>query len=162
MEIFLLLVIITLVIIFHTTYSSKFKRLHEHMNHMQRELAKVMQAEKPLEESKITSEKKEEVIIPAKKIIPPVIQEEKIIEKKEEIQPVIIPQKEEQEPVKVKIAAIENPQVIQQQSVQPAKPSWWEDFKERNPDLEKFIGENLLSKIAITILVLGIAFFVKY
>ncbi|MGZ3901545.1 MAG: DUF2339 domain-containing protein, partial [Bacteroidia bacterium] len=60
------------------------------------------------------------------------------------------------------IAAIENPQVIQQQSVQPAKPSWWEDFKERNPDLEKFIGENLLSKIAITILVLGIAFFVKY
>ena len=29
-------------------------------------------------------------------------------------------------------------------------------------DLEKFIGENLLSKIGITVLVLGISFFVKY
>ncbi len=31
-----------------------------------------------------------------------------------------------------------------------------------NPDLEKFIGENLINKIGIAILVLGIAFFVKY
>lgn len=38
------------------------------------------------------------------------------------------------------------------------KPS----FFERNPDLEKFIGENLISKIGIGILVLAIAFFVKY
>ena len=29
-------------------------------------------------------------------------------------------------------------------------------------DLEKFIGENLLSKIGIAVLVLGISFFVKY
>ena len=35
-------------------------------------------------------------------------------------------------------------------------------FFERNPDLEKFIGENLLNKIGIGILVLGIAYFVKY
>jgi len=40
--------------------------------------------------------------------------------------------------------------------------SWWDKFKVRNPDLEKFIGENLISKIGIAILVLGIAFFVKY
>jgi uncharacterized membrane protein len=32
----------------------------------------------------------------------------------------------------------------------------------KNTDWEKFIGENLASKIGITILVLGIAFFVKY
>ena len=38
----------------------------------------------------------------------------------------------------------------------------WERFKEKNPDLEKFIGENLLGKVAIGILVLGIGFFVKY
>ncbi len=35
-------------------------------------------------------------------------------------------------------------------------------FFERNPDLEKFIGENLVSKIGIAILVIAIAFFVKY
>src|SRR5690606_2972237 len=42
------------------------------------------------------------------------------------------------------------------------KKSWFETFKENNPDLEKFIGENLINKIGILILVLGISFFVKY
>jgi uncharacterized membrane protein len=40
----------------------------------------------------------------------------------------------------------------------PATPG----FFEKHPDLEKFIGENLISKIGIAILVLAIAFFVKY
>src|ERR1044072_2676855 len=35
-------------------------------------------------------------------------------------------------------------------------------FFERNPDLEKFIGENLIPKIGIAILVIAIGFFVKY
>lgn len=39
----------------------------------------------------------------------------------------------------------------------PKKPS----FLERNPDLEKFIGENLLSKIGIVIFVIGMGFLVK-
>jgi uncharacterized membrane protein len=38
------------------------------------------------------------------------------------------------------------------------KPS----FFERHPDMEKFIGENLVNKIGIAILVLAIGFFVKY
>ncbi|MEJ7611403.1 MAG: DUF2339 domain-containing protein [Ferruginibacter sp.] len=42
------------------------------------------------------------------------------------------------------------------------KPEPKPSFFERNPDLEKFIGENLVSKIGIAILVLAIAFFVKY
>lgn len=40
--------------------------------------------------------------------------------------------------------------------------SWFDRFKRDNPDLEKFIGENLINKIGIVILVLGISFFVKY
>ncbi|TDQ08144.1 DUF2339 domain-containing protein [Pedobacter metabolipauper] len=40
----------------------------------------------------------------------------------------------------------------------PKKPS----FRERNPDLEKFIGENLFNKIGIVILVLGMGFFLKF
>jgi uncharacterized membrane protein len=42
------------------------------------------------------------------------------------------------------------------------EPSFWDNFKEKNPDMEKFIGENLILKIGILILVLGISFFVKY
>jgi uncharacterized membrane protein len=45
---------------------------------------------------------------------------------------------------------------------QEPEETWYTKFRKNNPDLEKFIGENLLSKIAISILVLGVAFFVKY
>ncbi|MEP7110372.1 MAG: DUF2339 domain-containing protein [Ferruginibacter sp.] len=46
----------------------------------------------------------------------------------------------------------------------PSTPveSWLEKWLRNNPDLEKFIGENLINKIGIAVLVLGIAFFVKY
>lgn len=44
----------------------------------------------------------------------------------------------------------------------PAPESWWQQWMRNNPDLEKFVGENLVNKIGITVLVLGIAFFVKY
>jgi uncharacterized membrane protein len=44
---------------------------------------------------------------------------------------------------------------------EPAE-SGWQKWMRNNPDLEKFIGENLINKIGITVLVLGIAFFVKY
>jgi len=37
-----------------------------------------------------------------------------------------------------------------------------QSFFEKHPDLEKFIGENLVNKIGIAILVLAIGFFVKY
>jgi uncharacterized membrane protein len=42
------------------------------------------------------------------------------------------------------------------------KPSFFATFLEKNPDIEKFIGENLINKIGIFILVLGIGFFVKF
>ncbi|WP_276503764.1 DUF2339 domain-containing protein [Terrimonas pollutisoli] len=48
---------------------------------------------------------------------------------------------------------------------QPAlvnKQNLWDKWMQNNPDLEKFIGENLANKIGIAVLVLGIAFFVKY
>ncbi|MEO0058793.1 MAG: hypothetical protein RLZZ312_440 [Bacteroidota bacterium] len=45
---------------------------------------------------------------------------------------------------------------------QEQKKSFYKNFKEKNPDLEKFIGENLISKIGIFILVLGVSYFVKY
>lgn len=56
------------------------------------------------------------------------------------------------------IAAFNTPPPPPVRPTIPARPS----FMERNPDLEKFIGENLVSKIGIAILVLAIGFFVKY
>lgn len=47
------------------------------------------------------------------------------------------------------------PQFIRQES-------WFSRWKKNNPDWEKFVGENLVNKIGIAVLVLGIAFFVKY
>ncbi|MBK0403871.1 DUF2339 domain-containing protein [Adhaeribacter sp. BT258] len=42
------------------------------------------------------------------------------------------------------------------------QPGFMERFMHNNPDLEKFIGENLINKIGIAILVLGIGYFVKF
>jgi len=51
-------------------------------------------------------------------------------------------------------------------SAPPSSPEPPEPFLTRflreHPDLEKFIGENLINKVGIAVLVLGIAFFVKY
>ena len=51
-----------------------------------------------------------------------------------------------------------------QEPVIPAepKPSFSQRFMAENPDLEKFIGENLINKIGIAILVAGIGYFVKF
>jgi uncharacterized membrane protein len=63
------------------------------------------------------------------------------------------------------INTIEPEEAKQQPSAPPPfspKPSRWDRWLQNNPDLEKFIGENLINKIGIAVLVLGIAFFVKY
>ncbi|WP_291287698.1 DUF2339 domain-containing protein, partial [Flavobacterium sp.] len=75
---------------------------------------------------------------------------------------------EESEPEKpLAPAAIQAASTVEKttpQQLTPVAPekSFWENFKEKNPDLEKFIGENLINKIGILILVLGISYFVKY
>jgi uncharacterized membrane protein len=54
---------------------------------------------------------------------------------------------------------------VQQQYVPPVPPPRKEPekgFFERHPDLEKLIGERLLTFIGVIILVIGIAFFVKF
>ncbi len=51
---------------------------------------------------------------------------------------------------------------VPQPTFVPASATPKPSFFERNPDLEKFIGENLVSKIGIAILVLAIGYFVKF
>jgi hypothetical protein len=162
METILLLAILVIVIILLTSMNSKFKqlqdtvyRLHERINDLKNELSsKVVQ-----DVSKATPEiRKESVTVPK-----PIV-EEKIIEKPIEViekTPEIIP---DAEPIKVEIKEEIKQYVPIIEPEQPRAPqkSWFENFKENNPDLEKFIGENLINKIGILILVLGISFFVKY
>ncbi|CAM1350652.1 DUF2339 domain-containing protein [Tenacibaculum insulae] len=59
-------------------------------------------------------------------------------------------------------STIAQKQVVKQKATAIPKKSWFKTFKEKNPDLEKFVGENLINKLGILILVLGISFFVKY
>ena len=56
------------------------------------------------------------------------------------------------------IPDIVTPPIREHYTAQAKKPT----FFERHPDMEKFIGENLVNKIGIAILVLAIGFFVKY
>jgi uncharacterized membrane protein len=93
------------------------------------------------------------------------------IEKTEPL--VYIPIEKELTEEKTKKIVFSMDNVLAPQSVQPKpepkiypieQPSktFWENFSENNPDLEKFIGENIINKIGILILVLGISYFVKY
>ena len=88
----------------------------------------------------------------------------------EVIQPEIVEEVYEEPIIKQPIEVLEEfksapePEPIPYVAPQPIIPQkpWFETFKENNPDLEKFIGENLINKLGILILVLGISFFVKY
>jgi hypothetical protein len=163
MDTILLLAILVIVIVLLTSFNSKFQqlqntiyRLHEKINELRNELdAKSIQ-----KSEKVIPEIKKEEIISTK----PIVVEEKTIEKPIEViekTPEIIPIVE---PVKVEIKEKAQNQIPVIEIEQPKEPekSWFETFKDNNPDLEKFIGENLINKIGILILVLGISFFVKY
>ncbi|UGS24044.1 DUF2339 domain-containing protein [Flavobacterium channae] len=162
METILLIAILIIVIVILTSINSKFQNLqetvyslHEKINDLRDELYSKTIQETP----KITTEIQKETV----SVVEPVIEEKvvekpiEVIEKAPEIVPVV-------ESVKEEIREEIIPQVEKIEPVLPREPekSWFETFKENNPDLEKFIGENLINKIGILILVLGISFFVKY
>jgi uncharacterized membrane protein len=98
-------------------------------------------------------------------IIKPVITEK--AEPVEESKPILVPELEKQEiPIAIPEAKKTEPVInFPKKGAAPlpvSKQGWWESWLQNNPDIEKFIGENLANKIGIAVLVLGIAFFVKY
>ena len=115
-------------------------------------------------EIKIKPEEKK-TIIQEEIITPPVIVKEI---KTDIIPPIPTPVEEKKEPViqhtNVVDSNIRIGENVKTQNVPPVKKEIPKrpGFFERNPDLEKFIGENLINKIGIAILVLGIGFFVKF
>lgn len=128
-------------------------RLQDKINELKKEL---QQKEKSPNEAikevfkETVLEKQSEIVVQSS---PPVFEPEKtvpIIEKS-------IPQVEKTEKI-----VFDAPNIKKEKPILVSEKSWFEKFKENNPDLEKFIGENLINKIGILILVLGISFFVKY
>lgn len=157
MEILLLVLIFGFLIYQKNASDNRFNQLDEKLKN----LYKSFDLLKKNEESSEKSTQVLEEILPKPVIeIPeqnPVFEEPKPVEFSEKINPDI--------PKPVFATNADVPKVDFKKPepkpyVQPK--SFWETFKEKNPDLEKFIGENLINKIGVLILVLGISYFVKY
>jgi uncharacterized membrane protein len=120
----------------------------------------------PVEDKIVPPQVVTPVIPPVVNDKPPVIVPEIIVPPVVIIDKIIIDEAQEIRS-ELSVDEIMNTPVTPVQPIRPVQPvetqkSFYDKFRENNPDLEKFIGENILSKVAITILVIGIAFFVKY
>jgi len=168
MEFFSVLLLITIFVIMliqNSKTSTNLQKLENELKLLRRQFLqftsekkevpeqKVQEVSKPVEETKpykslftVTDEKVNVVTTPVNDAgIQPV-------EEKSE--------KQAEEPV-IKATVVEVKETIEvpkerKQTLHPPT------FSQRNPDIEKFIGENLVSKIGIAVLVLAIGFFVKY
>lgn len=175
MEILLLFVVITLLIYLKVSSDSRHNKIDDKLRELHRDIDYIKQnvsfRAKPVEQPK-SEPVPIPVVEPEKPVSPPVIPvTHKIPEPQqtaipiETIKPAAIVENrpEKEKPVLAAADSIARPQPVRTPT-EPYIPqkSWWENFKDNNPDLEKFIGENLINKIGVLILVLGISYFVKY
>jgi uncharacterized membrane protein len=166
MEIFLLLVVLVILIfLFRNLTGLKYD-----LSELQKELQDL---KKLISSPPRPSEKQESTVVPPAPVTP----EPPRVQMKEEIQTVEWPGlKTEIQPFKEKFsmsgAGSGSPEAgVGKQEAGSSRPvyipartkqSWFSKWLLDNPDIEKFIGENLINKIGIAVLVFGIAFFVKY
>lgn len=172
MDTALLLILIILFIIFINSLHKKVDRLQDNFYEVIRRLdhyKKIAESQQQVAPPTAqTSEKQPEPEIRTTPTPSPVPNPTPVVAEKAIPSPAATPESIPQQPKVTeplpRVAAIHAPPVkpIQQIPFPPPQKSWWENFKEQNPDLEKFIGENLINKIGILILVLGISYFVKY
>lgn len=169
MEVFLLLLLFAFLIYIKNNIDSKFEKIDERIDEKFRELNKKLdlfkQPEKALDRPIVVPEAGKPKI-PSEELKPPVV----VASPKP--QPFIPIEKEIAEEKTEKIVFSMNNNTTPKHKQERTEPkmaihqehnqSFWENFRENNPDLEKFIGENLINKIGILILVLGISYFVKY
>lgn len=170
MEVFLLVLLIAFLFYIKNAIDSKFDRLEDRMG--EKMDGKFKELFKKMDDLKGTE------TLPENPLTVPELTKPK--DTPEELKPPVVFEKTEPMvfiPVEKEIA--EEKMVFSMESVSPPKSvppkpeskvyipqeptkTFWENFRENNPDLEKFIGENLINKIGILILVLGISYFVKY
>lgn len=153
----LLITILVVVLMMRTALQSKISELNQRIDGLVALIQKVRETQLGERERVVPKAvtKTPEVHVPERQITTP----EKLPPSPP---PSLTPPEPEQKrkPEEVKIPGVITPQQVQR-APKPAAPPR-PGFFERNPDLEKFIGENLANKIGIAILVLGIGFFVKY
>ena len=179
MEIFLLLVLILLVVIFNSAKGSKVDRIEQKLQNIEKYLNGIQfnqTQQTVVQKSETKAEPIKETSVP----VVPNAAPEVIITIPDIQQPIIKEVVEEEAAIKITeaksnttiINEVENKNTtINEQILRPVqkpihkpipKQSWYDTFRKNNPDLEKFIGENIVSKIGVAILVIGIAFFVKF
>lgn len=158
METVLLICLILMLIYLKTSISKKIEALDRRFWEFENSLHDIKRQLDKLVQPEVMKPTKQEVKVePVKELVAPV---EKVIEIKEEV-PVFstfktVGEIEIEPKEEIQNTPTEEP-IYQEES-----ETWWEKFSSRNPDLERFIGENLISKIGIAILVLGIGYFVKF
>ena len=156
MEAFILALLFGFLIYILNIIKGRFDNLEDHIQKLNKKIDLLKTVEKTTEEILI---KPVQIIKEESKIIKteaPILTsvENKINESQEiKAEKVVFSMEAKATPI------IEKPKPV---SPKVPKKSFWENFKEQNPDLEKFIGENLINKIGVLILVLGISYFVKY
>ncbi len=170
MDIFLLLIILVFVIIILNKSTANSRKTQEAISKLKDEInslnlkmdtqpLKTGDPLPPLTTEEIKVEEKKPVI--NEPIIEEPVIEEKIIVEEQPVQIAAAASVSQETPVEEEQLKTDIPPV-KEEIILPPKKSWLATFKENNPDIEKFIGENLINKIGILILVLGISFFVKY
>jgi len=156
-------IIILLLLVVLSNINSKYKKLQDsisHLNNRIQDLNKQLNQREKSPSEAIKEVFKEEPIVKKPEVVEeqskPIFEEEKTI-------PVVVRKFAHQEENKnTEKIVFKTPAAFTEKPTFIPEKSWFEKFKENNPDLEKFIGENLINKIGILILVLGISFFVKY
>ncbi|HXB13686.1 MAG TPA: DUF2339 domain-containing protein [Bacteroidia bacterium] len=158
MEIFLILVLIVLVIWFGSRNDDRLNALERKINELKAQLTEKTFTSPSATEGKKEVSKENIPAAPAPEVKPvytstPVPKPVEQVKPSENLPPVKPPVEKQ-----VFVPKPANVFIPTPKPAAPPKPT----FFERNPDLEKFIGENLINKIGIAVLVLGIGFFVKY
>lgn len=176
MEVFLLIIAIGLIIIFYFQLKDKLvkieNRLYEIIDKQNAQLQDSKQ-EVANKSSKIETVNDEFIELPQKvdKITESVIttaEENQLVFEQElnavieEINEPYFDLNEEEEINDEELISLFETKNYESDKKEPIIEKTWYEKIDKNNDLEKFIGENLISKIGIAILVLGIAFFVKY
>jgi uncharacterized membrane protein len=168
--VFILLLVVYLIVSNKTDINKKLNDLDykiSELKHLTEQLRISAPAEEPVKKNEIgkpiisdvTPVKPPEEPASKPELVPPVAQPEK-----QPLSELLKPQNIERQP-----SVIADSQSIINRPVkttgfeprrQPKEPK--PSFFESHPDLEKFIGENLINKIGIAILVLAIGYFVKF
>jgi len=172
LAVLLLIIILVLLLSFKGSTIRKLEQLEQEINYLRKELSKSTAPtvttistteKKPAPPIIQTEEQEEEWTSGFKVVTDPNItfKKEDWLPKEEPLQdqePAVVYTNPEPLPVKEEPFVLASKVASPVVPPKPPKPT----FFERNPDLEKFIGENLVSKIGIAILVLAIGYFVKF